>query len=174
MATSNTAGSEIWPLAKSFLFVFVVPGFLAGCVPILISWYRPDLAIDTGIVSYAAIPLWIAGALVLLSCAWCFGIHARSSPAHFDMPQRLILHGPYLYMRNPMYVAQLLAVFGYMLWFGSPFLAVWLAIYVIGVLLLAYLYEEPLLRRLFGESYEHYRRNVSAWIPRLTPYEQDA
>jgi protein-S-isoprenylcysteine O-methyltransferase Ste14 len=28
-------------------------------------------------------------------------------------------------------------------------------------------YEEPYLRRQFGESYERYARSVGRWIPRL-------
>ncbi len=33
------------------------------------------------------------------------------------------------------------------------------------------LYEEPTLRRLFGEDYAEYCRSVRRWIPRLTPFE---
>jgi protein-S-isoprenylcysteine O-methyltransferase Ste14 len=29
------------------------------------------------------------------------------------------------------------------------------------------LYEEPTLRRQFGDSYEEYRRNVPRWIPKF-------
>ena len=31
------------------------------------------------------------------------------------------------------------------------------------------LYEEPTLRRQFGESYEEYRQHVPRWIPQLPP-----
>ena len=36
------------------------------------------------------------------------------------------------------------------------------------------MYEEPTLKRQFGEEYEVYRRHVPAWIPRLTPWSQGA
>ena len=32
-------------------------------------------------------------------------------------------------------------------------------------------YEEPSLAAKFGESYEHYRKAVRRWIPRLKPYQ---
>ena len=35
-------------------------------------------------------------------------------------------------------------------------------------------YEEPHLRRVFGDQYEDYRRHVPRWIPRLTPYRPPA
>ncbi len=31
-------------------------------------------------------------------------------------------------------------------------------------------YEEPTLRRLFGDDYIEYCRHVRRWIPRLTPW----
>jgi protein-S-isoprenylcysteine O-methyltransferase Ste14 len=33
-------------------------------------------------------------------------------------------------------------------------------------------YEEPTLRRLFGDDYVDYCRNVPRWIPRLTPFDK--
>jgi len=45
----------------------------------------------------------------------------------------------------------------------------WLALYALVVLivthLLVILYEEPHLRRVFGQPYEHYLRTVHRWIP---------
>lgn len=72
-----------------------------------------------------------------------------------------------------MYLAQLLAVLGHTLWFGSPMLVLYLMNYAIAVYLIATLYEEPLLLREFDSDYERYHQNVPAWIPRLTPYKPD-
>jgi protein-S-isoprenylcysteine O-methyltransferase Ste14 len=70
---------------------------------------------------------------------------------------------------------------GPMEWLGLAVLAVGAAIYFrcawefaargLGMLAAAHifvvLYEEPTLRRQFGESYEEYRRTVPRWIPKL-------
>ena len=32
------------------------------------------------------------------------------------------------------------------------------------------LYEEPTLEETYGEEYRSYKKNVRAWIPRLTPW----
>jgi protein-S-isoprenylcysteine O-methyltransferase Ste14 len=70
-----------------------------------------------------------------------------------------------------MYVAVAALVLGQALLLGQiPLLlyaaAVWLFfhLFVLG-------YEEPTLRRQFGESYERYRRNVRRWWPRLRPWD---
>jgi hypothetical protein len=34
-------------------------------------------------------------------------------------------------------------------------------------------YEEPKLERMFGASYEEYRRRVPRWVPRLRPGDDD-
>jgi protein-S-isoprenylcysteine O-methyltransferase Ste14 len=41
----------------------------------------------------------------------------------------------------------------------------------VGVVLFVQLYEEPTLRKLFGEEYLEYCRNVRRWIPRFRPWE---
>jgi protein-S-isoprenylcysteine O-methyltransferase Ste14 len=40
----------------------------------------------------------------------------------------------------------------------------------VAVNLFILLYEEPVLTRKFGLSYEEYRKHVPRWIPRVTPY----
>ncbi len=68
--------------------------------------------------------------------------------------------------RNPIYLAALLVVGGEAwLFLSLPLLvyagamAVFFHLFVIG-------YEEPTLRRRFGETYVEYLRTVSRWIPR--------
>jgi len=48
----------------------------------------------------------------------------------------------------------------------------YLSIFLICVNLFILFYEEPHLRRAFGEQYEDYCRNVPRWIPRITPYQR--
>ena len=166
----SVAPSIAWPLVKSIAFVIALPGGLSGFLPTVLANIEPAWNLDLGPVAWLAVPLWAIGAALLVHCIWCFAKQARSSPAHFDMPQRLMIQGIYRYLRNPMYVAQLIIVAGHILWFGAAVLIPYLAGYAIVVHQLATRYEEPLLMRLFGRSYYHYMSNVPAWWPRLTPY----
>jgi protein-S-isoprenylcysteine O-methyltransferase Ste14 len=69
-----------------------------------------------------------------------------------------------------MYVAVVSAIVGQGLLLGQ----MGLLVYAAGVLLLVFsfvrLYEEPTLRRQFGDDYEAYRRAVPGWVPRIRPW----
>jgi protein-S-isoprenylcysteine O-methyltransferase Ste14 len=47
------------------------------------------------------------------------------------------------------------------------------AIVVLGVALFVLLYEEPHLRKIFGQQYEEYCRNVRRWTPRIHAWNQN-
>ena len=111
----------------------------------------------------------LAGLAGLLVCFADF-VLARGTPAPVAPTERLVVEGPYRFVRNPMYVAGVTIVMGQALWWGSP----WVAAY--GVLVWATtatfvrIYEEPTLRRTYGASYEAYAAAVRRWIPRIRPW----
>jgi protein-S-isoprenylcysteine O-methyltransferase Ste14 len=51
--------------------------------------------------------------------------------------------------------------------FRSFALAELVAAFALGVNVFVLLYEEPVLRRKFGEEYEAYCKRVPRWLPRL-------
>jgi protein-S-isoprenylcysteine O-methyltransferase Ste14 len=69
-----------------------------------------------------------------------------------------------------MYLGVLAALGGWALFFeGDNTLALCVFWTAVVFHLMVTLYEEPVLKRQFGESYEEYRRAVPRWIPRLSP-----
>jgi protein-S-isoprenylcysteine O-methyltransferase Ste14 len=69
-------------------------------------------------------------------------------------------------MRNPMYIGGLAMMAGGKLILRSISIVI-LALALFPVVhVFVILYEEPTLRRKFGETYEEYCRNVSRWLPR--------
>ena len=127
----------------------------------------------SGYVGSDYLGLWdIVGlAIVALGFAlvlWClvtFAFVGKGTAAPFDPPRRLVVAGPYRFVRNPIYIGAVMAMLGaaMVLWSG------WLVLYAFVVLivthLLVILYEEPHLRRVFGQPYEDYLRTVRRWIP---------
>ncbi len=89
------------------------------------------------------------------------------SPA--DPPRELVVRGLYRYVRNPMYLAVSLIVLGEALLTASRGLLYYWAFFfaIVNVFIIGY--EEPTLRRRFGESYERYTQRVPRWVPRLRP-----
>jgi protein-S-isoprenylcysteine O-methyltransferase Ste14 len=116
----------------------------------------------------AAVPS-VLGFAVALRCIWDFGRTGRGTPAPMAPPQRLVVVGPYRYVRNPMYLGFFVGWAGLWLIFGraSVTAIAWACAAVAGVALFVLLYEQPTLRGKFGADYEEYCRNVRAWIPRL-------
>ena len=121
----------------------------------------------------AAIPS-VLGFAVALRCIWDFGWTGRGTPVPIAPPQRLVVVGFYRYVRNPMYVGFAAGWIGLWIIFGhaNPALIAAVAAVALGIHLFVVFYEEPTLRKKFGEQYEEYRRNVRRWWPRVTPWQQ--
>jgi len=71
-----------------------------------------------------------------------------------------------------MYLACCLVLAGETLLFQSQGLLIYLLIMfgIINIRLMVF--EEPGLRKRFGDSYIQYCKSVGRWIPRLTPYRE--
>lgn len=163
--------SKALNLVGSAVFFLMAPCVVAGALPWWISRWRldpPFLGLEAlrwlGIMAIA-IGLWM-----MLDAFARFALQGMGTPAPPLPTHRLVVTGPYRYVRNPMYVALLLAIFGQSLLFGN----VWLAAYGLLVFSACHVfvtqYEEPRLRRAFGPAYDDMCRNVPRWMPRLRPW----
>ncbi len=112
-------------------------------------WYWPGLVVS------------LVGMLLQL---WVFGcIKTR---------EVLAVNGPYMFVRNPMYIARFLLILGLVLMTGMPWL---LLIYV--PLYFFYMVnrverEEPVLQEAFGGKYLDYCKHVPRFVPGLKPYRK--
>jgi protein-S-isoprenylcysteine O-methyltransferase Ste14 len=128
---------------------------------------RDKLVMPTNwsIVQFVAlIPLSI-GAAIYARCVWDFATRGRGIPMPIDHPKELVVSGLYRYVRNPMYLGVLLFLLGEALFLHYPAFVLYTAVWFGFVNLFVLLYEEPNLRRRFGESYEGYTAAVGRWVP---------
>lgn len=85
----------------------------------------------------------------------------------------LIISGPFAYVRNPLYVGNILMYTG----LGVMSYALFPYLQIAGLLyfLIQYYFivskEEEYLRGHFGEQYAEYTKNVNRFLPGLTPYK---
>lgn len=93
----------------------------------------------------------------------------RGTLSPVDPPRELVIRGLYRYVRNPMYVGVSLIVLGEAALTRSRALLLYWAVFFAAVNVFVIGYEEPNLRRRFGESYERYTQRVGRWIPRRRP-----
>jgi protein-S-isoprenylcysteine O-methyltransferase Ste14 len=123
----------------------------------------------------AAIPA-VLGFAVAIRCVWDFGRTGHGTPAPMAPPQRLVVVGFYRYVRNPMYVGFITGWIGLWIVFGRASLTAILcaAAVLLGVHLFVRYYEEPTLRKKFGEDYTTFCVHVPRWLPRLHPYTQES
>jgi protein-S-isoprenylcysteine O-methyltransferase Ste14 len=119
-----------------------------------------------GAAQIAGAALVLAGGAIDLWCVLAFAVQGRGTPAPFDPPRRLVVRGPYRFVRNPMFIGAALALGGAAMYFASPWLAVYDALFVAILHLFVVAYEEPHLARLFGDDYATYRSRVRRWLPR--------
>jgi protein-S-isoprenylcysteine O-methyltransferase Ste14 len=100
-----------------------------------------------------------------LLCFWDFLVKGYGTPAPIDPPKELVVTGLYHYVRNPMYVSELMIIIGHILWFKTVWLIVYMA--VVFTALFVTLYEEPHLKKTFGATYEDCTKKAPRWILRI-------
>ena len=162
---------EIFLAARAAFFVLLLPGTVAGYVPLLILRAANRLHIPAlSISSMAASGLAVVGAAVLLRCVWDFFATGRGTLAPVDPPRHLVVCGLYRYTRNPMYNGVLTLLLGEAWFFGCTSLITYAVWVLVGFHLFVILYEEPTLTAQFNGSYQAYRRSVPRWGFTIHPY----
>ena len=138
--------------------LLLVPAQLVGRAGLL----RP---LVFGLPEFVGTTATLVGALIALWCILTFVVLGQGTPAPFDPPRRLVVRGPYRFVRNPMYLGAGLALAGTALVYRSAAVLVYLIVLAAVTQALVICYEEPNLRRLFGTDYDAYRRHVRRWVP---------
>jgi protein-S-isoprenylcysteine O-methyltransferase Ste14 len=99
-----------------------------------------------------------------------FAVEGRGTLAPWDPPRRLVVRGPYRYVRNPMISGVIFMLCGLALGLRSAPHGVWAATFIAANLLYIPLFEEPQLEARFGDAYRHYCRGVRRFVPRMPPW----
>jgi len=119
---------------------------------------RPDAANLLGVVPLAA------GAAML---AWAIVSHYQAAPDEAKvtvLPTYLVKGGAYAVTRNPMYLGGAAMQTGWAVFLGSVPVAATCAVYIAGMAGAGVPFEERLLHRKFGASYDAYRAQVPRWL----------
>ena len=154
-------------LFRAITYAVLFIGLVLIYVPSrLLSWSGIVRPVTIEVQQIAGMVIGAAGAAIALWCILTFASLGRGTPAPFDPPRRLVIQGPYRLVRNPMYIGAGLALAGAALFYESLSLVAYTGIFFLVAHLFVILYEEPALRRTFGQEYEAYRRQVRRWWPR--------
>jgi protein-S-isoprenylcysteine O-methyltransferase Ste14 len=97
-------------------------------------------------------------------------LHFAQAPERVQLeptPSYLLRRGPYAFSRHPMYLSELVLLFGWTLFYGS--IAVLIA-FVVGCVffnLVKIPQEERALKARFGEAYREYKNRVPRWFGKI-------
>jgi protein-S-isoprenylcysteine O-methyltransferase Ste14 len=153
-------------LLRTILFTLLVPGTVLGLVPFALIATGWGPRFDLGTKHWMGLLLLIPGVAIIVWCFIDFVRRGHGTPAPYDPPRRLVMAGLYKYTRNPQYVGVILVALGEAVLSGRMLLFGYAAVLGVGYHLFVRFYEEPTLRRMFGEDYLKYCAAVSRWLPR--------
>ncbi len=113
--------------------------------------------------------MWVLGAGLLL-----LGVFLRiwaQQHLHYRLKvrKRLTLTGPYSFVRNPIYIGNILICLGATIISELLWLVPMMLLYCLVVYSVVVHYEEGHLQEKYGESYRKYISEVPRWIPKVLP-----
>lgn len=155
-----------------FMVVVGIPHWLVERYGVGTEWPDGSMLAMLGLIVGGIV--FLAGLTFFGWSLYLFATKGKGTLAPWDPPRKLVVTGPYRYVRNPMIAGVLMLVAGEALVHGSSTIGWWafgfLAVNQIYFMIL----EEPQLERRFGESYRVYKSSVPRWIPRFTPYRDSS
>jgi protein-S-isoprenylcysteine O-methyltransferase Ste14 len=145
----------------------LIPRWIARRYEVLLGWpsSRGEWA-----AAAAGSALLLVGLLLFAASLRMFFTFGRGTLAPWDPPRRLVVRGPYRYVRNPMISGVVLILFATALCLRSQPHAIWALLFLAINVVYFPLIEEPMLEEKFGNEYRTYKRNVRRFIPRVTPW----
>jgi protein-S-isoprenylcysteine O-methyltransferase Ste14 len=157
----------MWILARAVTYATFFIGFVLVYLPArLLLWAGIYAVPDIGPWQVAGFLLTSTGAVVALWCIFTLVFVGKGTPAPFDAPRKLVIRGPYQYVRNPMYIGATLTLLGAALVYESPWLVAYAAGFLLAMHLMVIIHEERALERTFGSSYFDYRKRTPRWLPK--------
>ena len=154
------------PGLGTLAFVLVVPTTVIGYVPYVFTRWVQRAPLFPG-ARLVGIALFLVGLQLFVAFNLRFVREGEGTPAPIAPPRRLVVGGPFRYVRNAGYVAVLALIVAQGLFFGSGVVLAYAAALFVLFHTFVLLYEEPALRRQFGAEYDAYCRQVPRWIPHL-------
>src|SRR5262250_2269707 len=154
-------------LVRAVTYAALFIGFVLVYLPgRFLSWSGIVAPASTGAPQVAGMIIVTIGTAIALWCVFTFVFIGKGTPAPFDPPRKLVVPGPYRFVRNPMYIGAGMTLAGAALYYQSLSILIYTCLFFLITHLFVVFYEEPTLRRTFGTEYEAYVGRVSRWLPR--------
>jgi len=162
-----------------FKVVLILPGNILITIPLIIYFltketYSYHLINLSSVLFYISILFFILGLwLAIWSVRTFYDFGGGGTPGPWKPVSKLIISGPYCYVRNPMLIGVFFLLLFESILFSSMPIFYWFLIFFIGNIFYFKNIEERDLIKRFGEDYKNYRDKVSMFIPSFTPYNKE-
>ena len=164
-------------LVRHLLAIALLPLTVAVLIPLWIARAnRITLAVGRSPLEIFAqvigIVLLAIGVFLFTWSLKRFASEGDGTLAPWDPPRKLVVHGPYRYVRNPMISGVVFVLFGEAGILLSPaHVALAVTVLIVNLIYIP-LVEEPQLLRRFGDAYSEYCKHVPRLLPRARPWQQ--
>ena len=157
--------------------VLILPGNVIVTIPLIIflftkNSYSFSLLSFNNLSFYVSIFFLILGLwLSIWSVRSFYKKGGEGTPGPWKPITNLVISGPYRYVRNPMLIGVFFILLFESIFFCSLPFFYWFLFFLIGNIIYFKTIEEKELIKRFGSDYENYRKNVSMFFPKFTPYD---
>lgn len=157
-------------VVRAITYAVLFIGLVLVYVPArLLDWTGIVPPETIGVKQIAGMLIAAIGMAIALWCVFTFTSRGKGTPAPFDPPRQLVTPGPYRFVRNPMYLGAGVALAAAALYYGSLTLLAYTGLFLLITHLFVVWYDEPTLRRSFGQDCEIYCTMVGRWRPVMNP-----
>jgi protein-S-isoprenylcysteine O-methyltransferase Ste14 len=144
-------------LIRAVTYAALFIGFVLVYLPArFLSWSGIVAPASTGAPQVAGMIMVAIGTAIALWCVLTFVFIGKGTPAPFDPPRKLVIRGPYRFVRNPMYIGAGMTLAGAALYYESLSIFIYTCLFFLITHLFVVLYEEPTLRRTFGDEWSEW------------------
>ena len=158
-----------WHLLKALPVLGVFWLVTLGLIPALIVKLEHAAKLDDVVFTrhdVAGLVVLGIGTLLVIWAVVTFAVAGGGTPMSFDAPRRMVITGPYAWVRNPMTIGWVIQGTGVAFWSGSVLV---LVVFFLAAIWWNYMVrpgDEDELQKAFGRELELYRRHVRCWLPR--------
>src|SRR5216110_1069996 len=140
-------------LVRAVTYAALFIGFVLVYLPArFLSWSGIVAPATTGAPQVAGMIMVTIGTVIALWCVFTFVFIGKGTPAPFDPPRKLVIRGPYRFVRNPMYIGAGMTLAGAALYYESLSILIYSGLFFLITHLFVVLYEEPTLRRTLATN----------------------
>ena len=162
---TSTTNSTALNLFKTFSYSVIFWLLFLFILPLMISFFEAKLWEVVRPYEILGGVLFLLFSLLNIWSAIIMSKLGKGTPLPIDCPNKLVIRGPYRFVRNPMAIGGIGQGISVGMYLGSVFTILYALIGAIIWHLLVRPFEEKDLEKRFGDEFLDYKSRIRTWIP---------